>query len=92
MSTDEKIAKIANLIENLLKKDGKFISLDYSKVCFEYIDEDAVKSYRNKIQCFRHASSGSIGEREAFTTEQKTFLIDFGLTVVKAIHTLLSET
>lgn len=30
MSTDEKLAEIANLIENLLKKNGKFITPDYS--------------------------------------------------------------
>lgn len=92
MSTDEKLAEIANLIENLLKKDGKFLILDYSKICFEYINEDMIKKYRKRIQCFRHSSSESISERDSFTNEQKTFLIDFGLTIIKAIHSLINET
>lgn len=39
MSNDEKLAETANLIENLLKKNDKFISLDYSQICFEYISD-----------------------------------------------------
>ena len=37
MSTDEKLAEIANLIESLLKKNGKFLTLDYSTTYFDYI-------------------------------------------------------
>lgn len=40
--------EIANLIENLLKKDNNFIILDYSRICFEYITNDIVISYRKK--------------------------------------------
>lgn len=48
MSTDEKLSEIANLIEYLLKKDGKFITLDYSVICFEYISSEIVTSFRKK--------------------------------------------
>ena len=91
MSTDEKLAEIANLIENLLKKDGKFIRLDYSQICFNYIDDEKIKKYRKMIQCFRHSSEESIIERESYTKEQKMFLIDFGLIVIKVIYFLLHE-
>ena len=47
MSTDEKLAEIANLIENMLKKNGKFITVNYSTVCFDYVNEDIVKTYRH---------------------------------------------
>lgn len=89
MSTDEKLAEIANLIENMLKKDGKFLSIDYSLVCFNYINEDTVKEYRHRLQCFRHSSDKSIGERASFSDEQKSFLIDYGLVIIKAIHDVL---
>lgn len=56
MSTDEKLAELANLIENLLKKNGKFITPDYTKICFDYISDDIVTSYRKKMHCFRHAT------------------------------------
>jgi hypothetical protein len=91
MSTDEKLAEIANLIENMLKKNGKFLAPDYSQICFDYINEDTIKRYRKKIQCFRHSASESISERESFSKEQKVFLIDFGLTLLKVIHALLTN-
>ena len=88
MSTDEKLAEIANLIENMLKKDGKFLYLDYSQICFDYINDDKVKKYRQQLQCFRHSSSEAIIERASFTEEQKMFLIDLGLSILKVINTL----
>lgn len=91
MSTDEKLAEIANLIENMLKKDGSFLSIDYSQLCFDYIDENMIKKYRKQLQCFRHSSVQSIEERKTFSKEQKLFLIDFGLTVVKTIHMLINQ-
>jgi len=89
MSTDEKLAEIANLIENMLKKDGKFITIDYSSVCFSYINETTVIDYRHKLQCFRHSSESAIAERASFSNEQKSFLIDYGLVIIKAIHDIL---
>jgi len=89
MSTDEKLAEIANLIENLLKRNGKFVKPDYPKICFNYISDDIVTSYRKKMHCFRHATNEAIAERKTYTEEQKNFFVDYGLTIVKAIHTLL---
>lgn len=91
MSTDEKLAEIANLIENMLKKNNKFLSIDYSTVCFNYIDESKIKEYRKKLQCFRHSSSNSLEERASFTKEQKMFLIDYGLIIIKTIYVLTND-
>lgn len=89
MSTDEKLAEIANLIENMLKRDGTFATPNYSKVCCGFITDDVVKGYRKKMQCFRHCSDKAIGERKTYSEEQKSFLVDYSLTIVKAIHSLL---
>lgn len=89
MSTDEKLAEIANLIENLLKKNGKFITPDYPKICFDYISNDIVTSYRKKMHCFRHATDEAIAERNSYYEDQKNFFVDYGLTIVKVIHSLL---
>lgn len=91
MSVDEKLKEIDNLIEHMLKKGDKFISLDYSSVCFNYLDDGIVKKYRKKLQCFRHASEDSIKERSSFSVEQKNFLIDFGITIIKAIYVLKNQ-
>lgn len=90
MSMDEKLAEIANLIENLLKINGKFVTPDYTKVCFEYISNDNVTSYRKKMHCFRHSTNEAILERKTYSEEQKSFFVDYGLTIVKAVHSLLT--
>lgn len=89
MSTDEKLAEIANLIESLLKKNGKFITPDYPKICFNYISNDIVTSYRKKMHCFRHATDEAIIERNSYSEEQKSFFVDYGLTIIKVIYSLL---
>lgn len=91
MLTDEKIAEIANLIENMLKQHGKFITPEYENVCCGYIDDKIVKSYRKKMQCFRHCTDEAITERKTYSKKQKEFLVDYGLTIVKAIHELTKE-
>lgn len=91
MSTDEKISEILNLIENFLKKGDSFISLDYSKICFNYINEQEIIKYRKQFQCFRHSSEQALQERANYSEEQKNFIIDYGLTIVKVIHTLLKD-
>ncbi|CAI2622985.1 hypothetical protein AKUH4B101A_10330 [Apilactobacillus kunkeei] len=91
MSTNEKLASISNLIENMLKVDGKFIKLDYSKICFDYISDDDIKRYRKKLNCFRHGSNESINERKTYSDEQKKFLIDYGLIIVKTIRYLTKQ-
>lgn len=88
MKIDEQLREIANLIENLLKEDGKFIEPDYAKVTFGYIDNNTVKTLRGQLQCFRHSSNESLVERAGFSEEQKMFLVDFGVTTCKAIYCL----
>lgn len=89
MSIDEKLAEIVNVIENLIKKDGKINSLDYSKVCCGFITDDVVRDYRKKMQCFRHGSDEAMRERKTYSVEQKNFFAHYGLTIVKAIYSLL---
>ncbi len=89
MSTDEKLSEIANLIENMLKKNGRFITPDYSSICFDYISNETVTNYRKKMHCFRRATDEAIAERNSYSEEQKNFLVDFGLTIVKTIHALI---
>ena len=91
MSTDEKLAEIANLIENLLKKNnGSFVPLDYASICDTFITDDMIKAYRKKLQCFRHSSEDSLAERKSISEEQKKFLVDYGLTIIKVIHEIAS--
>lgn len=90
MSIDEKLAEIANLIENVLKRNEKFITLDYSKICFDYISNEIVANYRKKMHCFRHASDKAMAERNSYSEEQKNFFVDYGLTIIKVIHSLLN--
>ena len=73
----------------VLRKEAEDITPDYPKICFDYISNDVVKSYRKKMHCFRHATDDAISERKTYSEEQKSFFVDYGLTIVKVIHSLL---
>ncbi len=86
MATDEKIKEIINLIENLLKENGKYIKLDYENIALGTLNDDVITSFKKKIQCFRHSSDESIKERESFTENQKKFIIDYGIMICNLIY------
>lgn len=86
MATDEKLKEIGNLIEYLLKDNGKFITLDYKTNSAGFLSEEIVKDLRKKIQCFRHSSKESIIERKSFNKQQKEFMIEFGIVVCNFIY------
>ena len=90
MSADEKLKEISNLIEYMLLENNKFKILNYSIIMFDYINNDIITKYRKQIQCFRHASTNSIEERKIFSDEQKSFLIDYGITIIKVIYDLIN--
>ena len=83
--------RLKNLIESLLKKNGKFLSLDYSTICFDYIDDNMIADYRKKLHCFRHATTEAITERNSYSEQQKNFLVDYGLIIIKAINILVEK-
>ena len=91
MAIDEKLKEIANCIEFMLREDDKYKEINYNEVAFEYINNEIVKGYRKKIQCFRHASGEAIKEREELTEAQKEFLIDYGITIIKVIYQVLKN-
>lgn len=86
MSTDEKIKEIINLIENLLKENGKYIKLDYKNIALDVLNDDIITSFKKKIQCFRHSSEEAIKERQSFTENQKKFIIDYGIMICNLIY------
>ncbi|MHA8263750.1 hypothetical protein ACYATO_08695 [Lactobacillaceae bacterium Melli_B3] len=84
MDVDEKIEIINNTIENILNKNGSFIEINESNY-FGFITNDNIKAYRKMTQCFRHATDKSINERKSFTKDQKQFLIEYGITILKTL-------
>ena len=90
MPADEKIKELGNLIEYMLKGKNGFASVDYS-FSSNLIDEDSVIKFRKKIQCFRHSSKESIKERNSFSKEQKSFLIEYGILLNVYIYNQISK-
>ena len=41
------------------------------------------------MQCFRHCTDEALKERKSYSEKQKNFFVDYGLTIVKAIHALV---
>ena len=91
MALDEKLKEIGNLIEYLLKKDGKFITLNYDYISLGFIKENDVKELRKKIQCFRHSSEESIKERGEYIENQKQFMVEFGIVTCNLIYNELKN-
>ena len=91
MALDEKLKELGNLIEYLLKKGKKFISLNYEHISLGFIKESDVKELRNKVQCFRHSSQESIRERIAYTEKQKQFMAEYGVVICNLIYNELKN-
>lgn len=91
MAIDEKLKEIGNVIEFLLKRDKKFISLDYDTISSGFISEEDVIKLRKKVQCFRHSSKSSIDERGIYTEKQKQFMVEFGLIICNMIYSELQK-
>jgi hypothetical protein len=91
MALDEKLKEIGNLIEYLLKKDGKFITLNYDNISLGFIKESDVKELRKKIQCFRHSSQESLKERKDYTENQKQFMVELGIVICNLIYNELKN-
>lgn len=85
MAINEKLKEICNCIEYLLKKDGNFENIDYNFSC-GYLTDEIVKKFRNRLECFRHATVESLKERDNYTEIQKSFLIDYGILIINYIQ------
>lgn len=89
MSLDEKLKEIGNLIENLLKKNGKYIKVNFSEITLGFIDENDIRNLRKKVHCFRHSSNDSLEERKKYTKTQKLFMVEYGITICNLIYSYL---
>ena len=81
MENDEKLSMINQMIENILKKDKHYISIDEQMLFSGLITNENIKKYRTITNCFRHGSEEMLNERDKITLEQKIFLINYGLTI-----------
>ncbi|MFR1707625.1 MAG: hypothetical protein ACLSV2_01890 [Clostridium sp.] len=91
MALDEKLKELCNLIEYLLKRDEKFIKLNYDYISLGFIKDSDIKELRNKVQCFRHSSQESINERNAYTKKQKQFMVEYGVVICNLIYNKLKN-
>lgn len=91
MAIDEKLKEIGNVIEYLLKDNGKFLTIDYETNSAGFLNETVVKELRKKLQCFRHSSKESIIERNSFNDQQKEFMIEFGIIICNFIYKELEK-
>ena len=81
--------QLKDLIRNLSKDksaDAQILMRNY--MMERFLERISLSEYR-EMQCFRHCTDEAIAERKTYSEEQKTFLVDYGLTIVKAIHELI---
>lgn len=85
-SLDKVLETIINLIERILKKNGKYIDVHYDKLFCHFISKKTFMDYKQLLQNFRHHSEQNIVIRTNLSNTQKLFLIDFGLTILKQLE------
>lgn len=91
MELDERLSTLNNLVEHLLKKSGKFISLNYDDIFFGYLTEKHVVDLRKKTHCFRHGDKQAVIDRKKYSEEEKKFMVDLGIFITIHIHRHLSK-
>jgi hypothetical protein len=91
MALDERLSTLNNLLENLLKKNGKFISLKYDDIFFGYVTENQVVDLRKKTHCFRHGDAQAVEDRKKYSKEEKELLVDLGVFITIHIHRYINK-
>lgn len=84
MSSHEKLKEIANYLENNLRVNKKYLSIDEDRM-LNLITNDSVKKYRSILQCYRHSSNESLKEREELKARER-FLIYYGVAIINGLH------
>lgn len=91
MEIDEKLGLLNNLLENLLKKNGKFITLEYNNIFFGYFNDHDLKEFRNKTHCFRHGDPQAMAARKVYSHQEKELLADIGIFMAVHIHRYINK-
>ena len=74
------------MIEHLGKKEQNDAFVDYTMYFYRFLDKDAIKNYRKKLQCFRHAKESDLSKRAAIIEVDKQFYIKFGIFLVEHMY------
>lgn len=84
MSNHEKLKEIANYLENVLKVDGKYRSIEKEEM-LDLISDDFIMRYRKKLHCYRHSTDSSLEERERLV-DKENFLIYLGISIIHGLY------
>lgn len=84
MTLNEQLMNISNTIEYLLKENGKYMVLEFENIS-DVINDDKIKYFRQKLQCFRHSSKDTIIERNNYSDKEKKSMIEYGIFIIKTI-------
>lgn len=92
--SDDKLAHIKNVLENIMKqtKKGRYIDVPFSELTNGYITEESVREFGNELQVFRHARPDSILKRQEYSEDQKTALISYGIAVATIAYNYVKQT
>lgn len=91
LSEDEKLMNIRNIYENLVDKMGGFKAIKYKEIFMGYISEENLKEYSKKLHIFRHGKTKAIEERASLSLDEKNYMIDFGIVILKVMAKYLIQ-
>lgn len=78
---EEQLVDIAGIIENLIKENDEYISINTEDTC-DILTERKIIEYRNLLHSYRHHDEKAIENRKKHTDITKGFLVDFGIMVI----------
>ena len=92
MTLDEKLMTIRNVWESISEKYGGYNKIEYKKVFLGYIDNENITEFSRKLHSFRHGNSKSLQERSSISKQEKIYMIDFGITLIKRAYFYIMDT
>ncbi|CAM4260643.1 hypothetical protein [Erysipelothrix aquatica] len=93
MTANEKLATIRNTFENIAKKDSKrYHPIPFHDLTYGLITSDDVTRFNKKLHVFRHGEKSMLSERENYTQEEKSFMIDYALLILQIARNYIKTT
>lgn len=82
-----------NFIENKLKINDKYINIDHltNDNIKPFINNEIIKEFRNKTQCFRHQTIQHIQQANNYKDYEKICMINIGYAICIFLHDLLDK-
>lgn len=83
-SLDEKLRDIKDCFGNLVNANGGWKGFDWSM--YSPLEENSLSPFIKSLHSFRHAENKSVQKRKSYSDEDKEYMIDLAITLLKRFY------